>query len=384
MSPPIRIVISIDDQKLDLIEDGKCIRQFDISTAAKGMGFTLGSNRTPTGRFRISRKIGGGEPVGTIFEARVPVGQWKSGDVAGDDRILSRILWLDGLDAENSNTLERYIYIHGTNHEELLGQPVSHGCIRLGNEDVIELFDKVPDGTEVVIEPASRRRGKLLFIDCDSTLSTIEGIDELAHARGEDVFTRVVALTHAAMNGEIPLDEVFPRRMQMIRPDRETCDVVSDLYTRTVVPGIPELIRKVREEGWLPVILSGGFAPLIQPLARQLGIDHVEAVPLYLDEAGSYKGYGESYPTTRNLGKNEVIRDWKEAVLPERVVMIGDGISDMETRPDVDLFIGFGGVVARPKVREGCDHWLTSMTRTSDIMAMIAGELDPDAAGPNT
>jgi len=373
MSQSRRLVVSIDDQKLDLIEGGKCIRQFDISTATKGMGFTVGSYRTPTGRFRVMEKIGMGEPAGTIFKARVPAGRWQAGAVDEGDLVLSRILRLEGLDDENANTLERSIYIHGTNHEELLGRPASHGCIRLGNEEVIELFDMVPEGTELVIQPATRKRGKLLFIDCDSTLSTIEGIDELAHAKGEEVFAKVVALTHAAMNGEIPLDEVFPRRMEMIRPDRETCDVVSNLYTNTVVPGVSELVRRVKDEGWIPVILSGGFAPLIMPLAQKLGIDHVEAVPLFLNEDGSYKGYGEDYPTTRNLGKNEVIREWRQAILPERVVMIGDGISDMETRSDVDLFIGFGGVVARPKVRAGCDHWLTEMGGTSGIVDMISG-----------
>lgn len=232
---------------------------------------------------------------------------------------------------------------------------------------VIDAVKRIPTG------------GKLLFIDCDSTLSSIEGIDELAHARGEDVFARVVALTHAAMNGEIPLTEVFPRRMEMIRPDRTACDAVAKLYMETIVPGVPEFIHEVKAAGWHPVILSGGFAPLIEPLARKLGIAHVEAVPLFLDEDGSYTGYGADYPTTRNLGKNEVIREWKQALLPERVVMIGDGISDLETRPDVDVFIGFGGVVSRSKVKDECDHWCTDMNERSLLMHVISRD-QPDAS----
>jgi HAD superfamily phosphoserine phosphatase-like hydrolase len=373
MNPIRRIVISIDDQRLHLMEDTSPVRSYVISTAAKGMGFTEGSFRTPTGNFRISGKIGDGEASGTIFKARVPVGLWQPGTDDGDDLILSRILRLDGLDEENANTQDRYIYIHGTNQEQLLGTPASHGCVRMANADMIELHDLVSVGTEVVIEAATRRRGKLLFIDCDSTLSTIEGIDELAHAGGEELFARVVALTHAAMNGEVPLDEVFPRRMELIRPDRASCESVAGLYKKTIVSGVPELIRAVKAEGWLPVILSGGFAPLIRPLAEELGIAHVEAVPLFLNEDGSYKGYEKDYPTTRNLGKNEVIREWKVAMLPERVVMIGDGISDMETMPDVDRFIGFGGVVARAKVKGGCDHWLTSMTPLCEVMEIING-----------
>ena len=379
MNPNRRIIISIDDQKLHVMEDGNPIRSFVISTATKGMGFAEGSYRTPTGRFQISEKIGGGEASGTIFKARVPLGLWQPGTDDVDVLILTRILRLDGLYNENANTMERYVYIHGTNQEDFLGTPASHGCVRLGNADMMELYELVSVGSEVEIQPATRRRGKLLFFDCDSTLSTIEGIDELAHAGGKEVFDRVVALTHAAMNGEIPLDEVFPRRMDMIRPDRATCEAVAELYKKTIVPGVSELVREAKRDGWLPVILSGGFAPLIRPLAEELGIDHVEAVPLYLNEDGSYRGYGKDYPTTRNMGKNEVIREWKEAMLPERVVMMGDGISDMETTPDVDRFIGFGGVVSRPKVRAGCDHWITCMTDTRKVMNIINGE--PGASG---
>ncbi len=377
MKPTRHLEVSIDDQTLKVIEGDHCIRQFDISTAVKGMGFVMDSDRTPTGRFRIAEKIGAGETSGTLFKERVPVGLWQPGDCAGGDLVLSRILRLDGLEPANANTFERYIYIHGTNHEDQLGRPASHGCIRLGNAAMIGLFDLVDEGMELRIHPATKRRGKLFFIDCDSTLSTIEGIDELARAKGDDVFAQVVELTNAAMNGEIPIGEVFPRRMEMIRPDRSLCDAVAALYLATVVPGAVEMIQKMKDDGWLPVILSGGFAPLIQPLARHLGIDHVEAVPINFNNDGSYKGYGADYPTTRNLGKNEVIREWQQALLPERVMMMGDGMSDLETKPDVDIFIGFGGVVARPKVASGCDYWLTDINDSSvlkDIMSrgMIA------------
>ena len=373
MSPTRRLVVSIDDQTLKVIEGEQCIHRFDISTATKGMGFTVNSYRTPIGRFRVAEKIGEGEASGTIFKQRTAAGLWLPGAAVEGDLVLSRILRLEGLDPENANTLERFIYIHGTNHEDKLGQPASQGCIRLRNDEVIELFDMVSVGTEVEIQPATQRGVKLFFIDCDSTLSTIEGIDELARGKGGDVFARVVELTHAAMNGEIPIGEVFPRRMEMIRPDRELCDAVAALYVETIVPGAVEMIRELKDAGWLPVILSGGFAPLIQPLAERLGIAHVEAVPLYFNEDGSYKGYGEDYPTTRNLGKNEVIREWKQALLPERVAMMGDGMSDLETKPDVDDFIGFGGVVARPKIEQGSDHWLADMNSRSALRDIIAG-----------
>lgn len=373
MNPIRRLIVSLDSQTLEVFEGDQLLRRFSISSATKGMGFVLDTYRTPTGRFKIAGKIGAGEPVGTIFKTRVPVGLWQPGELFEGDLVLTRILLLEGLDAENANSMERRIYIHGTNHEEKLGQPASQGCIRLSNAEMIELFDMVEEGVEMIIEPATKNRGKLFFIDCDSTLSTIEGIDELARARGGEVFDRVVALTHAAMNGEVPIDEVFFRRMEMIRPDRALCDEVAELYMATIVPGVVEMIREVKADGWLPVILSGGFAPLIRPLARLLDIAHVEAVPVYFNEDGSYKGYGEDYPTTRNLGKNEVIREWKQAMLPERVVMMGDGVSDLETKPDVDLFIGFGGVVARPKVKDGCDHWLVDMEDRSMLRDIMSG-----------
>lgn len=372
MIPSQRIEVSVDNQTLKVIEGGQCVREFNISTAAKGMGFVRDSYRTPTGRFRIHEKIGDGEASGTIFKMRVPVAHWSVGDELEKDLVLTRVIRLEGLDPENSNTLERNIYIHGTNCEDKIGQPASMGCIRMANDEMIELFNRVNEGAEMTIHPATQRRGKLLFIDCDSTLSTIEGIDELARAKGADVFDQVVALTHAAMNGEVPIHEVFPRRMEMIRPDRALCDRVAALYIETMVPGVDDFIRDLKNEGWHPVILSGGFAPLIMPLARLLGIDHVEAVPLFFDENGSYIDYGRDYPTTRNLGKNEVIREWKEAMLPERVVMIGDGVSDLETKPDVDCFIGFGGVVVRSKVQQGCDFWLASMQERDEVMAAIS------------
>ncbi len=373
MNRTTRIEISLDRQTLELFQEGKLVRTFTISSGEKGMGFTEGSFRTPTGRFVISEKIGDGEAIHTSFKARVPVGIWNPADPAEDDLILTRILRLAGLDPENANTMDRFVYIHGTNREDQLGTPASHGCIRLGNEDMISLFDTCAEGTEVTISPLTGSRTKLLFIDCDSTLSSIEGIDELARFSGMEIFREVVALTNAAMDGDVPLCEVFGKRMGIIRPRLEIAEKVGQSYLDHIVPGVPELIRIAKENGWMPIILSGGFAPLIAPLAKLLGIRHVEAVPLFFSESGDYAGYGENYPTTRNLGKNEIIREWRAAMLPERVVMIGDGVSDLETKPDVDVMIGFGGVVARKKVKEGADHWVTGFLDSAHLSDLLEG-----------
>lgn len=369
----IALEISVDDQRLDLLFGGRAVRSYPISTAAKGVGFVEGSFRTPTGRFRVVEKFGRNEIAGTVFRNREPQGLWLPGNVTGEDLVLTRILRLEGLDLENANTLERCIYIHGTNRVELLGSPASRGCIRMDNAEMMELFRKVPEGTSVVIHPPTRRRGKVIFLDCDSTLSGIEGIDELARVRGPEVFEQVAALTTAAMNGEVPVEEVFGRRMEIILPTQAMADRIAIRYLEQVIPGMPELVSGLQARGWLTVILSGGFAPLIAPLARMLRINDVEAVPLYFDGNGDYAGYGEGYPTTRAGGKNEVIREWKRAMLPERVVMVGDGVSDLETTEEVDMFVGFGGVVERERVRAGADHWVSGAMDVARLLETIDG-----------
>lgn len=366
-----RIEISLDRQELVLFQGDVAVRTYRISSGEKGMGFAEGSFRTPTGHFAIAGKIGADEPIYTRFNARVPVGIWDSSDPDDGDLILTRILQLDGLDEENANTLERYIYIHGTNREDLIGTPASHGCIRLANSDMIELFDMVDDGSTVMIHPISVPKAKLLFVDCDSTLSAIEGIDELARLSDPAIFAQVVTLTNAAMNGDVPLDDVFRKRMEIIRPDKSMADEVARLYIDHIVPGAREFIEEAIIQGWIPVILSGGFEPLIRPLADHLGIRHVEAVPLYFNDFGAYEGYGESYPTTRNMGKNEIIREWKNACMPARVIMVGDGMSDLETKPDVNVMVGFGGVLERPKVKQSADVWLTSFGSQSEAFTLL-------------
>lgn len=156
MSGLRRIVVSMDDQKLQVIEDRTPIATFDVSTSEKGMGFVEGSLCTPTGRFRICEKIGDDLPVGTIFKARKPVGLWHPGDRLDEDLVLTRILRLDGLDPENRNTLQRFVYIHGTNDENRIGQPAGHGCVRLRNDDMIALYDMIEVDDLVEILPATR------------------------------------------------------------------------------------------------------------------------------------------------------------------------------------------------------------------------------------
>jgi len=145
-----KIDVSVRDQRLILTRDGEKLRSYPISTSRFGIGTGEGSMKTPLGNFRIAEKIGDSAAPGTIFKARVALGP-DDPLPETEDLITSRILWLDGMDEENGNTRERFIYIHGTKHEDEIGMPASHGCIRMRNDDVIELFELVDETTQVVI-----------------------------------------------------------------------------------------------------------------------------------------------------------------------------------------------------------------------------------------
>ncbi len=156
-NPDRILIVSTEFQKLYVVERGKIIRSYDVSTSRYGIGNREGSNMTPRGIHRIEEKIGSGAPAGRIFESRNDTGiNWHSG-LTGDNLILSRILRLRGLEiGVNSgpgiDSYERYIYIHGTNQEHRIGTPNSHGCICMRNQDIIELFDSVEEGTIVFID----------------------------------------------------------------------------------------------------------------------------------------------------------------------------------------------------------------------------------------
>ena len=151
-SQQLKIQISVRDQRLTLKNGRKEIAVYPISTSRFGLGSKEGSFKTPTGKFRIGEKIGDAMPAGTVFKSRKPVKPTKK-MLREDDLVMARILWLDGLEPRNANTYDRYVYIHGTNHEEEIGTAASHGCVRMKNDDVIELFDRVAVGTPVEIKP---------------------------------------------------------------------------------------------------------------------------------------------------------------------------------------------------------------------------------------
>jgi len=156
-NPTQSLLIHITNQELYLLSgEGSNLSTWQVSTSKFGFGSEEGSFCTPLGRFRISEKIGAGAPLWMIFKSRVETGVLarpsSQEDITDKDLVLTRILWLEGMEPANANTKKRYIYIHGTNQESLIGRPASHGCIRLRNHDMVDLFDRVEVGCPVKIE----------------------------------------------------------------------------------------------------------------------------------------------------------------------------------------------------------------------------------------
>jgi lipoprotein-anchoring transpeptidase ErfK/SrfK len=156
-----RIVVSLREQRLRLVEADGHRTEYAVSTALNGPGEQPGSHCTPRGRHRVRLRIGEGCAMGTVFVGRRPTGEiWTPALAAqypGRDWILTRILWLTGCEPGRNrggeiDTLRRYIYLHGCPDDAPMGVPRSHGCIRMRNRDIVALFDRVPAGTEVVIE----------------------------------------------------------------------------------------------------------------------------------------------------------------------------------------------------------------------------------------
>jgi len=145
------IVISIPEQRMLVLEEGRAIAQYPVSTSKFCLSDRPGSRGTPLGELEIARKIGGGAPAGAVFKDQRETGEILRPDTPGRDPIVSRILWLRGLEACNRNAFSRYIYIHGTAEESRIGTPASYGCIRMRSADVISLYDTVGVGTKVDI-----------------------------------------------------------------------------------------------------------------------------------------------------------------------------------------------------------------------------------------
>lgn len=152
------MLVSVPDQSMLLLERGQPVAQFPVSTSKFGVGDRPNSYATPSGRMQVAKKIGDGAPLGTVFKDRKPTGEILPANAPGRDPIVTRILWLKGLEDRNAGAFARYIYIHGTPEEKKIGQPASYGCIRMRSSDVVALYDQVGIGAEVVVSDQPLRK----------------------------------------------------------------------------------------------------------------------------------------------------------------------------------------------------------------------------------
>ena len=221
----------------------------------------------------------------------------------------------------------------------------------------------------------SSRYGSVIF-DCDSTLSAIEGIEELAHAHR----TEIARLTEEAMRGEIPLEDVYGRRLELVRPTRDQVAALGERYVRTLVTDARETVAALLAESIEVRVLSGGIRQAVVALALALGLTEraVEAVDVHFDENGDYAGFDETSPLTRSGGKRTILEQWLPE-LPRPVMLVGDGATDLEARPPADTFVAFAGVVERPVVIDAADVVVRAPSLAPIVVLALGGVAPRDA-----
>jgi len=211
-----------------------------------------------------------------------------------------------------------------------------------------------------------------VVFDCDSTLSEIEGIDELAGSRADEI----AALTNRAMSGELPLEAVYGARLELLQPTREAVDRVADIYVQRALPNAAQLVAALHSLGKRVAVVSGGLREAVEPFARSLGIDtdEVHAVSARFNDDGSYAGFDESSPLARSGGKPPIVNRIAAPSRPGRTALIGDGVTDLEAAVFVDRFIAFAGVADRPAVT----NHASCVVKVADFAALVPHLFTPD------
>ena len=266
-------------------------------------------------------------------------------------------------------------HLGGTTHEAM-----RHSALEVAAQVKALLLGEYPShiiNPEVLVpEPVDlsallnrwRRFDRVVF-DCDSTLSEIEGINELAAMVG--VPFEVAEMTRQAMGGEVPFEEVFARRLDIIKPHKKHLAAVGDLYTSTLVEDASLVATALAHLGIELRLVSGGYRDALLPMADDLGVphEHVHANDLHFDGNGQYTGFDTDNPLARSGGKSEVLRSLPRTAT---TLFIGDGASDVEVMPYVDMFVGYGGVERRKPVRDVSPIYLHSNSLTP-LLVMAAG-----------
>ncbi|MDP9179082.1 MAG: HAD-IB family phosphatase [Gemmatimonadota bacterium] len=205
----------------------------------------------------------------------------------------------------------------------------------------------------------------------DSTLCAIEGIDWLASRRDSAVRDRVAEVTERAMRGEIPLGDVYAKRLDAVKPSREEIQQLAAAYVERIEPGALESLAKLTNAGVYVVLVTAGIRDAIVPVAEAIGLPPsvVNAVSLYFTDSGAYSGFDAQSPLTRNGGKVETVRALR---LTRPILGVGDGITDLEVRsavpPAVDAFAAYTGVATRDAVVRGADYVINRFEQLPEIV----------------
>ncbi len=210
----------------------------------------------------------------------------------------------------------------------------------------------------------------IVFFDCDSTLSTIEGIDELAVKAG--VAEELVPLTNAAMDGKMKLEEIYQRRLDLINPTNAALDWVSQRYLEEMVEGAEKVVAELIKQGKEVHIISGGLRHAVLKVGELLNIpeQQIHAVDIFFDAEGNYAGFDQESPLARAGGKAKVCRQ----VLGKgerTAALIGDGITDLEAAEAGVYVIGFGGVARREAVVQGASAYIDGPALTAALDLLL-------------
>ena len=210
--------------------------------------------------------------------------------------------------------------------------------------------------------------GTVVF-DVDSTLTGIEGIDWLAARRSPEVAEAVLILTARAMDGSLAVEDVYARRLALIRPSRRELDALILAYVANAAPGALALLDQLRYAGIRVIAVSGGLREACMPFCATLGFAaaDIHAVSIHFSADGSYEGFDATSPLTRKNGKPDLVRT---LALPRPLVAVGDGITDLEikTAGEADFFAAFAGFIRRPAICAQADRTITSM---ADVLPLV-------------
>ena len=207
---------------------------------------------------------------------------------------------------------------------------------------------------------STKKRGyDIVVFDCDSTLTKIEGVDLLAELKGRE--KEVKALTEMTMNGHLPFHHALQRRLGMIKPTKKELLWLGEQYIENRLPDAREVIARLKEAGRKVYIVTGGYREAVEILAEYLGVKkrNVFALDLKFGKNENYLGPNWKNPLSQHDGKREILRRISKQ---GKTIFVGDGATDLETKDVVDLFVGFGGVVVRPIVKENADVFLEELS----------------------